>query len=1388
MIPVLHKDILETAPFGYAYHEIICDENGKPIDYRFLEANPAFGSMTGLESRTIIGKTVKEVVPGIEKADFDWIAFYGGIALNGGTEILEQYSENLGRWYQIQAFSPVKNYFSTVFVDISKGKRTEEELRASERQHRLLIQNSHDIIYTLTREGIFTFVSPSWTELLGHPTSQVEGQSFEPFIHPDDIPGCLAWLQEVLKTGKRLEGIEYRVRHLDGRWFWHTSSAVPMLDGTGTVIGFEGTARDITERKKAEGGLKYSHSLLKAALEASADGILIVSRDGKISKWNQKFIDLWNVPEGLAKEGEDDKALAFIMGQVSQPEIFLDKVLSLYENIEETSFDQIKLLDGRIFERYSFPQKIEDQIVGRVWSFRDVSEQKNAENRLRESESNFRTFFESMNDLIFIGDQQGKLFYSNPAVTKKLGYSSEELGTMHVLDLYPRNQRAEVEPAFASMLADRNDSCLLPLVKKDGSLVPVETRIWFGIWNGKDCIFGIAKDISKEQAALQKFNKLFDNNPTLMTLSTISDKIFTEVNQAFLTATGYTREECIGSTAKDLGIITQPEKHRQMRDLILESGRVTNLEMQIRTKSGKILDGLFSGEVIESQGREYLLTAMTDITQQKLDEKALKSASERLRLALRTGAVGIWEFDFIKNKLEWDDQMFALYGATRETFSGAYDAWIAGLHPDDVSRGDAEIQMAISGKKEFDTEFRVVWPDGTVHNIRGIATVVRDKSGAAIGMLGTNWDITRQKEMEGHALAASKAKSEFLANMSHEIRTPLNGVIGFTDLLLSTPLNPVQQEYASNANTAGNALLGIINDVLDFSKIEAGKLELETVETHIPRLMQQATDIIKYQASQKGIELLLDIPPTMPRLAVVDPVRLKQILINLLNNAIKFTSRGEVELKVTFTFLAEGRGSYAFAVRDTGIGIGEDQQAKLFKAFSQADSSTTRKFGGTGLGLIISNLLAMKMGGRIEVKSATGQGSTFSFTVETACDTGAEAAKKKPAAKNLDVKRVLVIDDNDNNRLILEHNFKHWGIDFTGCDNGMSALKLLEKSPAFDLLVVDYHMPYMDGLETITMIREKLLMTPEKLPVILLHSSSDDAQLRESCKRLKIRFTLVKPVKAEELYHSIQNINSAEEDIPKEASAGTLTSDPNQRRKALILIAEDVKMNMLLAKTLISKALPFARILEAADGLEAVRMATENDVDIILMDIQMPEMDGIEATKTIRERERDSARHVPIIALTAGALTEERDKCKLAGMDEFLSKPIKSDLLIPLLHRFLSTTSRTETFKSFDKDNFIQMLENDSQLYTELLSASLDIKSQLDSLGQALKEGDADAVKKNAHKLKGSCLTMTFNKLAQLAKILETEYKRGGDEAQKTFGEMMIEWTLLESIIRAELA
>jgi PAS domain S-box-containing protein len=577
---------------------------------------------------------------------------------------------------------------------------------------------------------------------------------------------------------------------------------------------------------------------------------------------------------------------------------------------------------------------------------------------------------------------------------------------------------------------------------------------------------------------------------------------------------------------------------------------------------------------------------------------------------------------------------------------------------------------------------------------------------------------------------ANRAKSQFLANMSHEIRTPLNGVIGFTDLLRKTELSDVQLQYVNSANISGRALLGIINDILDFSKVEAGMLELELLKSDLIELLRGSVDIIMLAAAKKGLEVLLNLDLNMPRYAVVDALRLQQILANLMSNAVKFTEKGEVELKVTYREVESGRGRFHFEIRDTGIGISDAQQEKLFHSFTQADNTTTRKFGGTGLGLVISQMLAQAMGSKIIIDSIPGQGATFSFELETEVETG-YALHYPPETR---VKRCLVVDDNVNNRTILERTLISWGIGVDTCGDGMTAMLKVARAQAdgspYDAMLCDFHMPGIDGLDVVQRIREELGISVEKLPVVLLHSSADDAALHARSEAVGVTCKLTKPVNPGDLHECLrrlhgpvdknsQFVNTSEvsaigvdaslthhahqamatsaptdaaissrehplaspsadavnsknspEATVLSASAGRptprVTSDG--RYPARILVAEDVPLNLLLIKAILSGIHPEINIITAKNGHEAVAMFEAERPDLILMDVQMPEMDGVSATRTIRTQWPDSS--VPIIALTAGALREEETRCLEAGMNGFLTKPVDQDRLKQVLTSF----------------------------------------------------------------------------------------------------------------------
>jgi PAS domain S-box-containing protein len=710
---------------------------------------------------------------------------------------------------------------------------------------------------------------------------------------------------------------------------------------------------------------------------------------------------------------------------------------------------------------------------------------------------------------------------------------------------------------------------------------------------------------------------------------------------------------------------------------VLKHGKsIVNREEKITLKNGEIVWLLTSKlPLLDKNGKIVGLVGVGhDITNRKKAEEELKNSEDKF---MKMGNSALDAVILINNQgnIEfWNPAAERIFGYCKEealntnlhSLITPEKHMAAHLHGwqkfKDTGEGNAIGKvLELSGRRKTGEEFPIEI---------ALSMIEINNSYWALGYIK---DITVRKQAEAElviakeqAEAASKAKSEFLANMSHEIRTPLNGVIGFTDLLQSTPLSPVQLQYVQNANISGHALLGIINDILDFSKIEAGMMDLEIIKTDIRDLIGQSADIIKYIADKKKLEVLLNIDSEMPRFASVDAVRLKQILANLMANAIKFTEKGEIELKVVFEKTTNKKGKFSFSVRDTGIGITPENQAKLFKSFSQGDSSTTRKFGGTGLGLVISDMIAQKMGSKINITSQFGKGSTFYFDIETEVEHG----EKINTEDIHSIKRCFVIDDNENNRIILEHTMANWGIECISCDNGFEAMKIIETSDPFDVVVCDYHMPYIDGLETIKLIREKLKLSPDKLPIILLHSSSDDAELHKKCDKYGVRFRLTKPVKSEDLYSYFCNIHSPI-DI-RIAFENESASTPSKGLNSLtILIAEDVEMNMLLIKFLIGKLLPEAKIIEAIDGKEAVWMWQKEKPDLILMDMQMPIMDGLEATTKIRELEKFTDKYVPIIALTAGAMKEEKEKCIAAGMDDFLTKPIEPEKLSQTLKRFL---------------------------------------------------------------------------------------------------------------------
>lgn len=662
------------------------------------------------------------------------------------------------------------------------------------------------------------------------------------------------------------------------------------------------------------------------------------------------------------------------------------------------------------------------------------------------------------------------------------------------------------------------------------------------------------------------------------------------------------------------------------------------------------------------------LTILTSLVDRRFSAQSLQlsRSEERYRQLVESAQVILWQrsvenasFTFINKEAE------TALGYSVEEWLRDPDFLLNHVHTEDRALVASVCEASVQNSGTRPIEHRILGKDGRTIWMRTSVRVVESEE-KKTELVGVMTDITERKQAQESAEAASRAKSGFLASMSHEIRTPMNGVIGMTELVLDTELTFEQRDCLLTVKASAESLLAIINDILDFSKIEAGKLELDPLPFPLHDCIEETMKSLSLAAHEKSLELLCHIHPAVPPYIIGDPVRLRQILTNLVGNAIKFTRHGQVELEAFLLNQSNAQLELLFTVRDTGIGIEAGKQHLIFEAFSQADSSTTRRFGGTGLGLTISSRLVDAMGGKITVESVPGHGSEFKFTILAEVSA---ALPILPADEvSLEGISVLIVDDNLTNRRILTEIVGMWRMNPKQAASAEEALTLLRHASRigkiFDLVVTDVQMPEMDGFELVKQIKRAPSLAES---VILMITSGENRGDLQRCRELGVSTYLLKPVRRAELRMAITRAIQTQNSVP-DLSGEMSPSNPANKYHPVqlhILLAEDNSVNQRLAARILQKA--GHRVTTVNDGQAAIAALQSTTFDVILMDVQMPEMDGFETTKAIRKQELGTGTRVPIIAMTAHAMSGDRDRCLAAGMDDYISKPIRANDLLKLM-------------------------------------------------------------------------------------------------------------------------
>jgi PAS domain S-box-containing protein len=1000
--------------------------------------------------------------------------------------------------------------------------------------------------------------------------------------------------------------------------------------------------------------------------------------------------------------------------------------------------------------------------------------------------------FRGLSDATFEGialSEGGRVLEVNKSFVEMFGYGASEVVGMPAVDFVAPESREAVAEHISTGSPEPYEAVAL---RKDGTNFDVEIRGKSSEYQGRVVRLTAIRDITARKRAEKKlreaehrYRALVEKVPAVVYLQEIGGPDTAMYMSPRIEAlTGYSPEDCRNPELRWLMVHPEDRERMQSEDENpVRPGEVVTTEYRVVHRDGHTVWVRNESVVVEDDvtGSRFWQGFMLDITEAKRAEEALKKSEERYRLVARATDETIWDSNILADEQTWNGAVETMFGYPPELrTSTAW--WEEHIHPDDRERILASVDAVLDGGGEvWSEEYRFRRADGEYSTVVDRAYVVRDAEGSPTRMIGSMSDITGRKLYERElrrareeAERANRAKSEFLANMSHEIRTPMNGILGMAELLLDTPLDEEQREFAETVRISGQNLMMIINDILDFSKIEAGAMRLETIDLDLRSTVEDVTMLLGGRAQDKGLELASLVEHDVPEALRGDPGRLRQILTNLLGNAVKFTDEGEVIVRVELVDEDEETATVRFEVSDTGIGMSPEQQRRLFLAFTQADASTTRRYGGTGLGLAISKQLVTLMGGEMRVQSEPGDGSTFSFTV-----TLEKQREHTIPARNVPVdlvgRRALVVDDNRANRAILEKQLSSWGVRTTAVEGGQEALEEIRSTgEPYDLAVLDMQMPGMDGMELARRIKADPALSPIRL--VLLTSMGRRGE-GEEASQSEIEAYLNKPVRQSDLYDALVTVMSGTT-FEERRVVGLRGLGRQKAGTHRVLVAEDNPVNQKVA----------ARMLEnlgyqvdvVADGREALEAVASTRYEAVLMDVQMPGMDGYRATRRIRAQEERSGRRnmmmglrkrrTPIIAMTANAMQGDRERAIEAGMDDYVSKPVSRKEMGSVLGRWISGTPAYRVPGAEDGESHADAPldrkvisglrglqgEDETDIVAELAGIFLDdARPRISALEEAMLGDDAPAVERLSHTLKGSSANMGARRMSALCARLE---------------------------------